>query len=173
MFIRCNFTSLAWVCWNSAEIKIKMLCLFCCCRVKECHYTLQITCNEHFSGSLQYFRTYLQAVSTFSPISLWSRNGMCVCVCVCVCVMNLKYALNWHINIIFISSFRTVPVPQAHAHMHPQTIWGQWTDGAKSGYCLFAFAWWPTLVPILIWSPTHPPDDQLKGKKRGKTCYLT
>ena len=20
-------------------------------------------------------------------------------------------------------------------HMHPQTIWGQWTDGAKSGYC--------------------------------------
>ena len=47
------------------------------------------------------------AMSTFSPVSSWSLNGMRVCVCVrererewvCEDGMNLKYALHWHIHI--------------------------------------------------------------------------
>ena len=75
------------------------------------------------------------AMSTFSPVGSLSSNCMRMCVCVCVCVdgMNLKYVLRWHIH-MYISSFRTMPV-QTHAHTHLQIIWGQRTDGAKSGYC--------------------------------------
>ena len=32
-----------------------------------------------------------QAMSTFSPIGLWSSNGMKMCVCVCVCVHACMY----------------------------------------------------------------------------------
>ena len=48
----------------------------------------------------------LPAMSTFSPIGLWSSNGMSVCVCVCVCVdkMNMKYALHQHIHISAVHS---------------------------------------------------------------------
>ena len=70
------------------------------------------------------------AMSTFSPVGSRSSNGMRMCVCgwneLEICT-TLAYP--------HISSFCTMPVPQAHTHTHPQTIWGQWTDGAKSGYC--------------------------------------
>ena len=57
--------------------------------------------------------------------------------CVCVCVwgwngLEVCAALAYQ----HISLFHTKPVPQAHTHMLPQTIWGQRTNGAKSGYCL-------------------------------------
>ena len=70
------------------------------------------------------------AISTFSPIGSWPWNGMRVCVD----RMNLKYALCWHIH-ISVHFMLCQCYTQAHVHMHPQTIWAQWTDGAKSGYC--------------------------------------
>ena len=86
-------------------------------------------------------------VSTFSPVGSRSSNGMRMCVCVCVwtayrqcpllapsvrglqmvCVrvdgMNLKYALRWHFH-ISLPSVLCQCYTQAHAHTHPQTIWG-------------------------------------------------
>ena len=60
----------------------------------------------------------LPAMSTFSPTSLQSSNGMRMCVRahthVFVCKRNLKYALCW---LIHISSFCTMPV-YTHKHMH-------------------------------------------------------
>ena len=90
------------------------------------------------------------AMSTFSPFGLRCANGtrMCVCVCVrawvCLCVcaytcvhmrgINLKCAQRWHIHIL-IYFILCQCYTQAHACTHPQTIWGQRTDRAKSGYC--------------------------------------
>ena len=86
------------------------------------------------------------AMSTFNSISSQSSDGMrmCMCVCVCVCVracmhtcvcvdgMNLKYAVCWHIHI---SVHSILCQCCTQAHIHPQTICGQQTDRAKSGYC--------------------------------------
>ena len=63
----------------------------------------------------------------------------CVCVwlCVCACVRGrneLKYALRGHIHIYRFISY----CAHAHAHTHPQTIWGQ---RARSGYCLKSRDW--------------------------------
>ena len=65
----------------------------------------------------------------FSPVGSRSSNGirtclcacMCVCVCVCVCGRN-ELEVCSTLGYPHIGSFRTVPVPQAHAHMLPQTI---------------------------------------------------
>ena len=99
----------------------------------------------------------LLALLVRGPQMVWE----CVCVCVCLCGMNLKYAvwLRWHIH-ISVHCVLCQCYAQAHAHAHPcpevtlcgwqdikiqllpllhahpQTIWGQWTEGAKSGYCL-------------------------------------
>ena len=60
----------------------------------------------------------------------WYEN-VCACVCVCVDGMNLTYALHWLIH-ISVHSVLCQCYTQAHAHTHPQTIWGQRTDVAKS-----------------------------------------
>ena len=100
-------------------------------------------------------------MSTFSPVNrqmvwgpqmVWEWVWVCVsvsvsvsvsvCACVCACVrvcmcvhgMNLKYTLRWHIN-ISLHSVLCQCYTQAHAHTHPQTIWGQRTNRVKSGYC--------------------------------------
>ena len=75
------------------------------------------------------------AMSTFSPANSRSSNGMIMCVCVCAraraCVdgMTTQY--------VGISSHQFIPycASAIHKHTHPQTIWGQRTDGAKSGHC--------------------------------------
>ena len=87
----------------------------------------------------------LLAPSVRGPQMVCVCVRLCVCVCVwlcvyeceCVCVygMNLKYALRWHIH-ISVHSMLCQCYTQAHTHTHPQTIWGQRTDGAKSGHCL-------------------------------------
>ena len=73
------------------------------------------------------------AMSTFSAVGFavlrWWDS-----VCVCVSGMNLKYALRWHIH-ISVHSVLCQCCTQAHPHIHPQTISGQWTNRAKSGYC--------------------------------------
>ena len=82
------------------------------------------------------------AISIFSPVSSQSPNGirMCVCVCVrthtCACVdgMNLKCALRWHTHRPFHSMRSQCIHTSTHKHLL-NTNWGQWTDGAKSGYC--------------------------------------
>ena len=68
--------------------------------------------------------------SVHSPQMVWE----CVCVCMRVCVytMNLKYAIHWHIHI---SVLFTLCQHYTQAQTHPQTIWGQQTNRAKSGYC--------------------------------------
>ena len=61
-------------------------------------------------------------MSTFSPISLWSSNGMRMCVSQCVCVygMNLTYIIHYagistyHLILCYASAI--------HKHTHPQTI---------------------------------------------------
>ena len=60
--------------------------------------------------------------------------NVCVCFSVCVCRMNMKYAVHWHIH-VSVHSVLCQCYTQEHAHPHPQTIWGQRTDRAKSGYC--------------------------------------
>ena len=74
-------------------------------------------------------------MSTFSLVGSRSPNGMRMCVC--VDGMNLKYALLWHIHRSVYSVLCQYYnlYTQAHAHTPPQTIWGQRTDRAKSGYC--------------------------------------
>ena len=70
------------------------------------------------------------AMSTFSPIGSWSSNGMrmCVCASLCACVCG------W--NELEACAMLAYPHVSVHSvHTHPQTIWGQQTDGAKSGYC--------------------------------------
>ena len=67
-------------------------------------------------------------------VCAWVCVSMCVCVCTHAHKMNLKCAQHWHIHISVhfdLCQWYT----QAHACTHPQTIWGQWTDRAKSGYC--------------------------------------
>ena len=60
------------------------------------------------------------------------------CVYVCACVW---MEWNWSTHYVGISTYQFIlyytsaTYTQAHAHMHPQTIWRQQTDGAKSGYC--------------------------------------
>jgi len=71
-----------------------------------------------------------EAMSTFSAVGSRSSN----CMCVCVDGMNWKCALRWHIH-ISVHSVLCQCYTQAHAHTHPQTIWGWRTDGAKSGHC--------------------------------------
>ena len=65
------------------------------------------------------------AMSTFSPVGSRSSNGMRMCerACVraCVCVRN-ELEICTTLAYQHISSFRSMPVPQAHAHTHPQTI---------------------------------------------------
>ena len=66
------------------------------------------------------------------------RAWVCLCVCAYTCVhmrgINLKCAQRWHIHIL-IYFILCQCYTQAHACTHPQTIWGQRTDRAKSGYC--------------------------------------
>ena len=76
------------------------------------------------------------AMSNFNPVGSQSSNGMRMCVCVCgrneleVCTM-LAYP---HISV---HSGLCQCYTQAHAHTHPQTIWGQRTDGAKCAGAVF------------------------------------
>ena len=67
-------------------------------------------------------------------VCVWVRACVrsCVCVRACVCGQNEPAACTT-LACPHISSFRTMPVPEAHTH--PQTIWGQRTDRAKSGHC--------------------------------------
>ena len=101
-------------------------------------------------------------MSTFSPhqfaVLKW-YECVCACVCVCVCVQKelevctmLAYP---HQFILYYASVYT----QAHAHMHPHTIWRQQTDGAKNGYCSLAQGrcynsrhWWRlVLARVISW----------------------
>ena len=84
------------------------------------------------------------AMSTFSPVGSRSSNGMrmCVCVCVCMCVCVCVWTeWTWSMHYFgistdqFILCYASVIHTSTHTRTHPQTIWGQRTDGAKSGYC--------------------------------------
>ena len=76
------------------------------------------------------------AMSTFSPIGSRSSDG----VRMYMCVWNkLEVCATLAFIRIWVHSLLCPCIHKTHTHMHPQTIWGQWTDGAKSGYCL---AWW-------------------------------
>ena len=136
------------------------------------------------------------AMSTFSPVGSQCSNGMkmcmcvcegalgcvcvSVCVCVCVCVrvhihmrahgMNFKCAQHWHSQISYLILCQCYT--QAHACTYPQTIWGQRTNRAKSGYCYIfmqcrscqlrfnffhfqwpCFAWQQLCFPLVFTSP--------------------
>ena len=69
------------------------------------------------------------AISTFSP-SVHSPQMVWECVCVYV-------EWTWSTHYVGISTYQFVPyyASAMHKHTHPQTICGQWTNGAKSGYC--------------------------------------
>ena len=62
--------------------------------------------------------------------------------CVCVDGMNLKYAIRWHIHMIYtyiyiLYNLFILYYVRVYKHMHPKTIWGPRTDRAKSGHYLF------------------------------------
>ena len=89
---------------------------------------------------LRWLKVKEGAMSTFSPVGSRSSNGMRMCVCVCTeWTWSMHYAgistayqfIPYYVNAILYT--------QAHAHTHPQTIWGQQTDGANSGYCQRGF----------------------------------
>ena len=67
------------------------------------------------------------------------RECVCVSVCACMCVRACMCV--WHIQ-ISAHSVLCQCYTQAHAHMHPQTIWGQQTNGTKSGYCQTNALWY-------------------------------
>ena len=70
----------------------------------------------------------LLAPSVRGPQMVWE------CVCVCVCVWT---EWTWHMHYAGISTHQFTPhyaTQATHAHAHPQTIWGQQTNRAKSGY---------------------------------------
>ena len=139
--------------------KIKFFQIVTCCGQSHWEWSivLMFCYNVHWC-CLQFVCACACAVFTFSPISSWSSNGMrmcacvcmCVCVCVCVCVCERereRVHCGWNelevcntLACPHISSFHTLPVythKHTHTHTHPHTIWGQQTNGAKSGYCLF------------------------------------
>ena len=85
------------------------------------------------------------AKSTFSPVSSLSSDGINVCVCVCM-------EWTWSVHYIGISTYQFILYyASVYTHMHAciwvQTharicthfhiIWGQQTNGAKSGHCWF------------------------------------
>ena len=65
-------------------------------------------------------------MSTFSPVGSRSSNGMSVRVCVCT-------EWTWSMHYVGIYIHISVHSVLCQAHTHPQTIWGQRIDGAKSG----------------------------------------
>ena len=76
-------------------------------------------------------------MSSFSPISLQSSSGMRMCVRICACVW---VEWTWMMHYVGILVYQFIPYyasvyTQAHTQSPPHTIWGQWTDRAKSGYC--------------------------------------
>ena len=89
------------------------------------------------------------AMSTFRPAGSLSSNDMKKCGCVCVCLhtrmRSCMYVCGWNelevcttLAYLYISLFCTMPVythTHTHTHTHSHTIWGQWTDGDKSGHC--------------------------------------
>ena len=83
----------------------------------------------------------LLAPSVHGPQMVWE----CVCVCVCVYVWT---EWTWSTQYIGISTYQFIPyyASAIHAHTHPQTIWGQRTDGAKSGYCQTMYN--PSVLPL-------------------------
>ena len=85
----------------------------------------------------------LLAPSVHGPQMVWE----CVCVCMRACVRN-ELEVCTTLAYPHISSFRTMP----STGTHPQTIWGQQTDGAKRGYC-------PKLNIILIYYVLVPDRD--------------
>ena len=71
------------------------------------------------------------AMSTFSPVGLWSSNGMRMCACVCVCVdgINLKYTQRSHIHISVHSVLCQYTVLDTSTHassndLRPANQWG-------------------------------------------------
>ena len=108
--------------------------------------------NTHGLASNVYFQPHQFAVLKWYE-NVCARAHACVCVQkeLEVCAM-LAYP---HQFILYYASVYT----QAHAHMHPHTIWGQQTDGAKSGYCSLAQGrcyhsryWWRlVLARVISW----------------------
>ena len=84
------------------------------------------------------------AMSTFSPISLQSANGMrmCVCVCVCVCWRNeLKVCTMLAYIAVHSVLCQCCTDTSTCTHASSETIWGQQTDRTKSGYCRWDWVW--------------------------------
>ena len=73
----------------------------------------------------------LQAISTFSPVSSLSSNGLRMHVCVCLCT---EWTDMWIYSNVVHTSSSFLPPPPTRPHTHSQTIWGQQTEGAESGY---------------------------------------
>ena len=74
--------------------------------------------------------------------------GMCVYVCVCVCVW---YGKTWSVHYVGMSTCQFIPY-YARARMHTcmlsHTIWGLWTDGAKSGYGILTLG--ALVLPVTV-----------------------
>ena len=119
-----------------------------------CDGTMLTLCNSHISlhtadtncqpvdiSSTGYVHFYPHQLAVFKWCALYCVVCMRACMCVCVDGMKLKYALRWHINV----SVHSI-LCQCHKHMYPQTIWGQQTDGAKSGYCPSTLLAWHNII---------------------------
>ena len=90
-------------------------------------FTFVLSCVGYWLCMKAYAR--LWAMSTFSPVGSRSSNGVRICVCVWT-------EWTWSMHYAGISAHQFTPYYATQAtHAHPQTIWGQRTDGAKSGYC--------------------------------------
>ena len=104
----------------------------------------------------------LLALSVCGTQMVWECACVCVCMCVCVCVCvcacvhacmhacvcmcmcmracvcgqnELEVCTTLACPCISVHSVLCQCYTQVHAHTYPQTIWRQWTDGAKSGHC--------------------------------------
>ena len=83
--------------------------------------------REVSSVSLAFRHGWLQQCPLLAP-SVCSPEMVWECVC---------SEWTWSMHYVGIPPYHFIPyyASAIHKHTHPQTIWGQWTDGAKSGYC--------------------------------------
>ena len=104
-------------------------------------HTADTNCQPVDISSTGYVHFYPHRLAVFKWCALYCVVCMRACMCVCVDGMKLKYALRWHINV----SVHSI-LCQCHKHMYSQTIWGQQTDGAKSGYCPSTLLAWHNII---------------------------
>ena len=96
-----------------------------------------LTCLEF--GNIHF---YFLAPSVRCSQMVWG------CMCGCACVLH-QHSTEWTDIWICQCTAYFKFIPSTHKHSH--TIWGPWTDGAKSGHCPWIFSFRLCMVVVSVW----------------------